>query len=285
MWKNALQITKTNRILTGFSPKCPLYSTTTGEPGEEEPSKPWYKRWGSKKDAEESRRAELDRELGSISAEHEQALEEIRRAELNRKRNKSRLRASDRRMLHGFPPLEGLEFERNDRHRTSEFKMRMLGMYGAEKSGISPEVCWPNEEELSEKREWEHVFYDGNTDLKSRMRAAASAEKAKADRIREREEEIERGFEAMRLETEKWKKRIEAKNKSAQREKEKRDRVLAELRQEYGYDLDPNVPHFAEKIAEKEKEIAKAAKAEKKAKKKEEAEAAKKANQGWNYLL
>ena len=42
-------------------------------------------------------------------------------------------------------------------------------------------------------------------------------------------------------------------------------------------DLDPNVPHFAEKIAEKEKEIAKAAKAEKKARKKEEAEAYKKA--------
>ncbi len=48
---------------------------------------------------------------------------------------------------------------------------------------------------------------------------------------------------------------------------------LFQLRQEYGYDLDPQNPHYAEKIAEKEKEIAKAEKKAKKLKKAEQKKA------------
>ncbi len=36
------------------------------------------------------------------------------------------------------------------------------------------------------------------------------------------------------------------------------------MREEYGYDMDPNNPHYAEKIAEKEKEYLKREKEEKK---------------------
>lgn len=39
---------------------------------------------------------------------------------------------------------------------------------------------------------------------------------------------------------------------------------LFQLRQEYGYDVDPRQPQFAEKIAEKEKEYIKKEKEEKK---------------------
>ena len=45
-----------------------------------------------------------------------------------------------------------------------------------------------------------------------------------------------------------------------------------QLREEYGYDVDPSLPMFAEKIAEKEKALAKAAKEEKKRRRKDMAE-------------
>jgi len=48
---------------------------------------------------------------------------------------------------------------------------------------------------------------------------------------------------------------------------------LWQLRQEYGYDLDPLNPHYAEKIAEKEKEFLKIEKEEKKKRRAEQARA------------
>ena len=48
---------------------------------------------------------------------------------------------------------------------------------------------------------------------------------------------------------------------------------LFQLREEFGYDVNPHDPAFAEKIAEKEREIAKRVKDEKKQKKKDSKEA------------
>ena len=45
-----------------------------------------------------------------------------------------------------------------------------------------------------------------------------------------------------------------------------------QLREEFGYEINPNDPQFADRIAEKEKEMAKAIKAEKKLRKQENAE-------------
>ena len=60
-------------------------------------------------------------------AEAEEEMErEQRWAELQRERNKSRLSASDRRILHGRPPLRGVEWEETDDHRSQKFKVRAL---------------------------------------------------------------------------------------------------------------------------------------------------------------
>ena len=48
---------------------------------------------------------------------------------------------------------------------------------------------------------------------------------------------------------------------------------IFQLREEFGYDVNPHDPAFAEKIAEKEREIAKRVKDEKKQKKKDSKEA------------
>jgi len=120
----------------------------------------------------------------------------------------------------------------------------------------------------------------------------------------------------MEIELKQWQARKEYRENAARKERERRERVLAEvsvdpikaesfslslrackihpaaknfpfsphrhhhsfifqLRQEYGYDLDPLNPHYAEKIAEKEKVFLKAEKEEKKKKRAEEAARAK----------
>ena len=43
-------------------------------------------------------------------------------------------------------------------------------------------------------------------------------------------------------------------------------RSLSQLRQEYGYDIDPNQPQFAQRMEEKEKEYTKLEREERKAK-------------------
>ncbi len=45
----------------------------------------------------------------------------------------------------------------------------MLGLYGSKATGISPRICWPTRDKLEEYREWEDVFYDGETDLRQRI--------------------------------------------------------------------------------------------------------------------
>ena len=48
--------------------------------------------------------------------------------------------------------------------------------------------------------------------------------------------------------------------------------LVFQLREEYGYEINPNDPQFAERIEEKEKEIAKAKKLDKKTKQQEQKE-------------
>jgi hypothetical protein len=78
-----------------------------------------------------------------------------REEELERKRNKSRLREHDRNFL----------FEKNPYpeptiwyHGTLKYMRRLYGRYG-EASGVNPSICWPVKEELEETQEYERVAH------------------------------------------------------------------------------------------------------------------------------
>lgn len=98
----------------------PLHSTYSTEK-----KKPFFKRvfGGKDKDGEGDEEPEADRLLEEVQANLEIEQEEQKRL-LRRNRNKSRLRASDRKRLYGMPPLEGVAWERNDWQRGTEFKVR-----------------------------------------------------------------------------------------------------------------------------------------------------------------
>ena len=80
----------------------------------------------------------------------------------------------------------------------------------------------------------------------------------------------------MKLDTQikQWKVKVGAKNKLAEAERERREKVLAELKLEFGYNINPEDNYMKERIAEREKVIMKEEREAKKAAKKEKAAAA-----------
>jgi len=202
-------------------------------------------------------------------------LEEIQREEGERKREliensrlKSRLFHSDRALLHKQMPQAGIQWEKNDEHRNNRFKASMLAKYG-KNTGIDPSVAWPTREYIEEQREYESVLYDGKT-LKEMIEHVERTEREKEEEINKKEEEIRQNLAKQEAEIKAWQKRVEGRNVYAERERLKRRQILDELREEYGYEINPNDPQFAERIEEKEKEITKAKKQDKKAKQQEQ---------------
>ncbi|KAK9687183.1 Growth arrest and DNA-damage-inducible proteins-interacting protein 1 [Popillia japonica] len=76
-------------------------------------------------------------------------------AELQRKRNKSRLNVNHRNILYGIPPYTE---SKHPFHDTLKYKRKMYGRYGAS-SGIDVRLCWPTKEELLDILEYEKVAY------------------------------------------------------------------------------------------------------------------------------
>merc|ERR1711997_1388953 len=204
-------------------------------------------------------------------------LEEFKEKKKNEKeslykssRLKSRLFYSDRALLHKQMPQAGIQWEKNDDHRDNRFKASMLAKYG-KKTGIDPSVAWPTREYIEEQREYESVLYDGKT-LKEMIEHVERTEREKEEEINKKEEEIRQNLAKQEAEIKAWQKRVEGRNVYAERERLKRRQILDELREEYGYEINPNDPQFAERIEEKEKEIAKAKKQDKKTKQLEQKE-------------
>ena len=73
--------------------------------------------------------------------ELEKEEEENRKIQVEKARLKSRLFHSDRALLHKEMPQAGIQWEKNDDHRSNNFKSAMLARYG-KKTGIDPSVAW-----------------------------------------------------------------------------------------------------------------------------------------------
>ena len=79
----------------------------------------------------------------------------LRQEELERKRDKSRLRPYHRNLVHGkIPYPESMEWF----HETVKYKRKMYGRYG-QASGVTPGVMWPTKEDLEDIKEYERVAY------------------------------------------------------------------------------------------------------------------------------
>lgn len=79
----------------------------------------------------------------------------LREEEIQRKRNKSRLKEHHRNFLFEKNPYPTPEFWQ---HGTLKYMRRSYGRYG-EASGVDPCICWPVKEEFQYVTEYERVAY------------------------------------------------------------------------------------------------------------------------------
>merc|ERR1711887_117607 len=183
------------------------------------------------------------------------------------RRNKSRLSASDRQILHGNPPHHGVMFEYNSMHRSKEFKRSMLSKYGKEKTGVEPGIVWPTEKEVQLAIEWEELYQEKSL-IDQINDTKRNIVKRKEDRIA-RELLVEESLKKMETQVKQWKVRVGAKNKLAETERERREKVLAEPKLEFGYNINPDDNYMKGRIAEREKFLIKEEREAKKAARKE----------------
>ncbi|KFB37571.1 AGAP011345-PA-like protein [Anopheles sinensis] len=189
---------------------------------------------------------------------------EDREARLGAIRNKSRLLPQHRNMLHDTLPYEESQ---SWIHETVKYKRMMLGRYGLEGSRVDPRICFPTKKEVYEKAEYERVAFPFS--LKQMMDANAAARKAKKAAVEAREVEIARKLEKLDQWTADLNARMEKKEAEARAAKERKDRLVEEVRRHFGFKVDPRDERFQEMLTQKEREDRKKVK-EAKRKEKEE---------------
>lgn len=182
---------------------------------------------------------------------------EAREQEIELMRNKSRLKKTHRNFLFDLPrPDEELQTAKTLYHGRKQF-----GRYGS-KSGIDPRLCFETPEELADRNEFNRVAYPYTIQQMIEINKKAKAEKQAA--ILERENKIAQNLTKLDKWMDDLNKRIQKKEDEAKQAKAKREALLEDLRQEFGFKIDYRDPRFKALMEKKELEAKKAKKAEKK---------------------
>ncbi|XP_020288241.1 growth arrest and DNA damage-inducible proteins-interacting protein 1 [Pseudomyrmex gracilis] len=170
-------------------------------------------------------------------------------AEINRKRNKSRLNSQHRNMLMDERPYDSpLEWY----HNTVRYKRRMLGRYGLKGNDEPIGFAWPKPEEIEDAKEYERVAFP--LSLQERWKKLEEEKQIKAEEIRKREEEIEERLGKMKQWTAKFEEKIAKKEAQLEAAKQDKERLIEEVRKHFGFKISPNDERFKEMLAKKEKE-------------------------------
>ena len=227
------------------------------------------KLWSGKTEEENFPQPEEEAsELEVLEKQMEDFSRENELQDLQKKRNKSRLSASDKNLLHGVnPPDRGLKYPYGKFQQGKEYRRRMLAQYGSELTGVDPAMSWPTGEELRLAADWERLYQDKPL-AEQIAQVNRDIEQRKANRMA-REKDIEQSLAKMDTQIKQWRQRVNTKNMQAEMERGRRERVLAELREEFGYNVNPQDNYMKERIAEREKALIKEEKELKKAQKKE----------------
>ncbi|XP_058807129.1 large ribosomal subunit protein mL64 [Phymastichus coffea] len=174
----------------------------------------------------------------------------------------SRLAPHHLNIIHGRKPYNQ-SYE--SYHDSVWYRKRMLGRYGIEAAEFHPGICWPTKEAIEESLEFERLAYPKS--IQEVWKEIEEKKKIAAEKIRAREEYIDKTVAKF----DEWRAALDAKiakkEAEVQAAKEKKERLMAEIREQFGYNIDPRDERFKEILALKEKEDKKKKKEEKKKKK------------------
>ncbi|KAM6957713.1 large ribosomal subunit protein mL64 [Aplochiton taeniatus] len=134
--------------------------------------------------------------------------------------------------------------------KTAKYDRKLYGRYGSA-SGIDPATLWPSctelEEIIAEEREW-------NQPLEVMLKNIEEKEKELTVKRLAKEKLIAANMAKMPKMVADWRREKREAKAKLKEEKARREKLLAEARERFGYALDPRSPKFVEMVAEIEKE-------------------------------
>lgn len=192
-----------------------------------------------------------------VSAENEPTegnfdiLEELRKPNLTeeeilQKRFKSRL---PERVYRMFIKKEPVVLD----HYYNFYMNRLRANYArfGKESKLNPGICWPTREEVLETIKYDKIF---EPPLNVRLKNVEDARLAEEKRKQEVETEVDKNMANL----DKWIADFHAKNEKKKAEqlalKQKKEKLIDEICEYLGYEIDPRDPRFQEAVEQREKE-------------------------------
>lgn len=173
---------------------------------------------------------------------------ELREATIEKNRNKSRLLPQHLKMLNDTVPYSEAQ---SWIHNTIKYKRMMFGRYGLA-SGVDPRLCFYTKNELDAQQEYERVAYPFTLQEMIKTNAKANAEKE--EKIRKREDDIDKKMAKLDTWTKELNAKIAKKEADTKAAKERKERIVEEVRRQFGFKLDVRDERFQTLLAQKEKE-------------------------------
>ncbi|KAJ8676516.1 hypothetical protein QAD02_012303 [Eretmocerus hayati] len=171
--------------------------------------------------------------LSEIDAEETPVYEvelKFAQEEIDKMRLKSRLEPKDRNIMQGRKPYD----ESFDPfHDSVWYRKRMMGRYGMEAAGFSPAIAWPTEAEIQDQVAWEKVR--SRVPIQWMWRKFGLRKRKEAELIAKLEKKADkavRNFDKWRAELQA---RIDEKEAKILAAKQKREKVLEEVRERFAY--------------------------------------------------
>lgn len=206
---------------------------------------------------------QLDDKVSAENKENDEKfdiLEELREPDLTeeeilQKRFKSRL---PERVYQMFVKKEPVHFD----HYYNFYLNRLRANYAqfGKESKLNPGICWPTREEVLEKIEYDKIF---EPPLETRLKNVEESRLVEEKRKQEVEEEVDKNMANL----DKWIADYHAKNEKKTAEqlalKQKKEKLIDEISEYLGYEIDPRDPRFQEAVEQKNKEQKKARKVKK----------------------
>lgn len=173
---------------------------------------------------------------------------ETARQLIESKRNKSRLQPQHRRILNDTKPYDE---STSWAHNTVKYQRMLFGKYG-QASGVDPRICFPTATEKLIKEEYDRIAHPRS--IQEMRQIITEQRQNEKEEIVRREEQIEKKLAKLDA----WKKELTEKvakrEAEARAAKEKKERLVEEVRRHFGFTIDPRDDRFKEMLALKEKE-------------------------------
>lgn len=202
--------------------------------------------------------ASLNNETREIEAVTGSEKNEMSEKEIEMICDKSRLTHGHRNLVNGRQPYD---MPMHRYHGTVKYKRKMYGRYG-ETSNVYPGLAWPTAEDLEDQREYEKVAYP--LTIQEMQQRALERLEAEHNEIQMRQQKIDDNMKKLNGWLKEVKEKAAKKMYEAQQSKEKKEKLIEEVKKHFGYKIDPKDERFKEMLVKREKEEKKKVREEKK---------------------